>query len=37
MSQFEMFLSRNTLKFEKEYRDISSKFEWIYAKNIQIS
>lgn len=37
MSQFVIFLSRNSYKFEKEYRDISNKIVWIYAKKIQIN
>ena len=35
MSQFALILSRNFLKFSKEYRDISRGFEEIYAKSRQ--
>jgi transposase-like protein len=31
LSQFALILSRNSLKFPKEYRDISRGFEEIYA------
>ncbi len=35
LTQFELILIKNFLKFPKEYRDISWGFEEIYAKSSQ--